>query len=499
MAIPLSRYVEITSAVGAGTSVATRELILRLITENALVPTNTVLEFNTLADVGIYFGTSSTEYARASFYFGWVNKLATSPQKISYTRWADVDVASTIYGKVANYSVSSFSSVTTGDFTLTLGGFTHHLTGIDLSAAGSLSAVATAIQTAVRAYSAGGTAWTSADVTYDVTRKSFNLVSGTEGDDTVAVTAGVVTDIASLIGWLTGAIFSNGQDAQTITEMLDYTTNLTNNFGSFAFIPALTLDEVTEAAEWNLAQNNMFIYTVPVSAANASAWNAALSDIGGTTLTLSSTAGEYPEQVPAMILAATDYTGTNTVQNYMFQIFNLTPSVTTNTDANTYDDLNINYYGQTQTAGTLLSFYQTGVMFGTSTQPLDQNTYANEIWLKDAIGAALMTLQLAQTQLPANNQGVSMTRGVIQNIVLQAVNNGTISIGKPLTDTQKSYVTNLTGDNLAWQQVQNIGYWLGVNVVPYTEDNVQKFKMVYTLIYSKDDIIRKIEGSDILI
>lgn len=499
MPIPLSNYVSITSSVGAAATVSTRELIGRFYTENPLAPTGAVLEFSSLADVGIYFGTTSAEYKRATFYFGWVSKNNTTSQKISFVRWANVAVSSTIYGKVATYAISQFTSVSTGDFTLTLGGFTHHLTGIDLTAAGSLSAVAADIQTVIRAYSAGGAAWTSATVTYDATRKSFNLVSGLTGDDTITVVAGATVDVAILLGWLTGAILSNGQDAQTITDLLTTSTETSNNFGSFAFVPILTIDQVTEAAEWNLAQNVMFMYCVPVSAANASAWNAALIEIGGVTLTLAPLSTEYPEQEPMMILASTDYTGLNTVQNYMFQQFNLTPSVTTAADAATYDGLFINYYGQTQTAGQVLSFYQRGVMFGLPADPVDQNTYANEIWLKDAIGASIMTLLVALPQISANAQGRSQVQGQIQNIVLQAVRNGTISIGKALNPTQKAYITTISGNNLAWQQVQNSGYWLNVQDQAYEEDSVTKYKMVYTLIYGKDDIIRKVTGSDILI
>ncbi len=499
MAISLDRYVAITSGVGAAAGVSNRELIGRFFTENPLAPTSTILEFTSAADVGTYFGSDSDEYARAVFYFGWTSKNITSPTKISFVRWANAAAGSTIYGKVATYAVGSFTSVTTGDFTLTLGGHTHHLTGIDTHLAASLSDVAADIQTVIRAYSAGGAAWTSATVTYNSTRKSFDLVSGATGDDTVGVEAGVTVDIASLLGWLTGAIFSDGQGAQTITEVLTDTTDISNNFGSFTFMPTFVLDDVTEAAEWNLTQNNMFLYSVRVAAADASAWSAALLDIGGITLTLALLDDEYPEQVPMMIEAATNYNAVNSVVNYMFTQFNLTPSVTSNSDANLYDGLRINYYGQTQQAGTLVSFYQRGIMLGLPVDPRDQNTYVNEIWLKDAMTVSLMTLLLALSRLSANSTGRSQALGIIQGVINQAVLNGTISIGKPLTDIQKAYITNVTLDPLAWQQVFNGGYWVDVEIVPVVVDSVTTYKAVYTLLYSKDDVIRRIEGRDILI
>lgn len=499
MAINLNRYVSITSGIGAANVASTRDLSGRFFTTNALAPTGTVLEFTSSAQVGDYFGTTSDEYKRALFYFAWISKNITAPTRISFYRWAEVDVPSTIYGKVATYATGQFTSVTTGDLTLTLGGFTHHLTGIDLHLVGSLAAVATAVETAVNAYSAGGAAWTAATVDYDATRKSFNLVSGLDGDDVVAVTAGSITDIASLLGWLTGATFSDGLDEQTVTELLTTAADQSNNFGSFAFVDALTLDQVTEAAEWNNALNITFMYSVPVSLSNAISWLAALDEIGGVSLTIAPLSTEYPEQAPMMQLAATNYYRNNSVSNYMYQVFDLTPSVTTDADANMYDALRINYYGQTQTAGQNISFYQRGVMLGLAVDPADQNVYANEIWLKDAMSTALISLLLALAKVSANNTGRAQILSIVQGVINQALLNGTISVGKPLTDIQKAYITSITDDNLAWQQVFNTGYWVDVAIVPYVEDAVTKYKAVYTLIYSKDDIIRKIEGSDILI
>lgn len=499
MAISITRYVDITSGVGGATAVATRDLNGLFFTTNPLVPTDSIVVVTSASDAATYFGSTSDEYKRALFYFGWTSKNATVCNQMSFARWASADVASTIYGDVATYTLSTFTAVSTGDFTLTLGGFTHHLTAIDLTGAASLAAVAAIIQVVVRAYSAGGSAWTGATVTYNSTRKSFDFVSGNTGDDIIAVTAGATVDVASLLGWLTGAIFSNGQDEQTITDVLVSTSDASNNFGSFTFIPSLTLDEVTEAAEWNNTMDNIFLYSVRVAAADRSTWSAALSDIGGVTLTLAPLSTEYPEQVPMMIEGATNYNAVNSVQNYMFQIFDLTPSVTSDADADIYDGLGINYYGQTQTAGTLLSFYQRGVMYGLPVDPADQNTYINEIWLKDAMLTSIMTLLVTLPQIAANNTGRAILLSGIQSIITQALFNGVISTGKPLTNAQKAYITTVTNDNLAWQQVKTSGYWVDVQIEPYVESLVTKYKAVYTLLYSKDDIIRRVDGRDILI
>lgn len=505
MSISLSRYVDITSGIGAGNNVSTRSLSGLVVTGNPLVPSGRFLTLTSASAVGTYFGTASEEYARAVFYFGWVSKNTTAPRALNFWFWNnDAATASKIFGKPATYSLSNFTGISAGQLSLTLGGFTHTVTGIDLSGDASLAAVAASLQVAIRAYSAGGSAWTSAVVSFDATRGCFDLVSGTTGADVVSVVAAPSNDVAGPLGWLTGAIYSNGTTAQLVADNLIALNGANNDFGSFCFTTDLapTLSTIEAAANWNnsLNPNIQFMFSWVFTAANAAAWSAALIDIGGNTGTLQSpVSGEYPEMAPMMILAATDYTRPNSVQNYMFQIFDLTPSVTSDADANTYDALRLNYYGQTQTAGQLLAFYQRGVMMGISTDPVDQNIYADEMWFKDAAAASIMTLLLSLARIPANAQGRSQVLAILQGVIDQALTNGTVSVGKPLTITQQLYITNATDDPTAWKQVQNVGYWVDAVIQPYVVNGITEFKIVYTFIYSKDDVIRLVEGADILI
>src|SRR4051812_24416653 len=106
MSISLSRYVDITSGVGAGANVSTRSLNGLIVTGNPLVPTNRFLTFESASDVGTYFGTSSEEYARAVFYFGWISKNITAPQALNFWFWNNnAATASKIFGKPAAYAL----------------------------------------------------------------------------------------------------------------------------------------------------------------------------------------------------------------------------------------------------------------------------------------------------------------------------------------------------------------------------------------------------------
>lgn len=289
---------------------------------------------------------------------------------------------------------------------------------------------------------------------------------------------------------------------ETITHVLTTSTEANNNFGSFCFTTAaaLTLVEVTEAATWNAAQNVMFQFCSAVSAANASAWYTALTGFAGTSLTLDEIADEYHEMIPMVILAATNYTKRNSTQNYMFQQFAVTPTVTTTALSNTYDNERVNYYGRTQTAGQNIDFYQRGVLMGGTTAPADMNTYANEQWLKDYAGSKIMELLLSLPKVSANASGKAQLLGVLQDAVDLALFNGTISVGKTLNTTQKLYINSITGDDLAWHQIQAIGYWVDCTLESYvTVDSRTEWKAVYTLLYGKDDIVRSVEGTHTLI
>lgn len=585
MAIKITRYVDIVSGVGAGAAVAQRQLIARLFTDNVMLPPQTYIEFNTADEVGSFFGTTSQEYFRALYYFSFLSKNITTPETISFARWVSAAVAPRIYGyknPAAPQAVGNYTSISTGSFGLTMGAETNNFSGVDFTGASDLAGVAAVLQATIR--TGTGTQWTSATVIYNATTGAFQMVGGDPVAAVLEVLPGLTgVDVSTLIGWLPeatmvqgvfvpGAIWANGSAIETITTTLTNSANASNNFGTFAFMPAtpLTLTQNIEAANWNKAQNVLFMFSVPVLPSNAATWattnGTGLGLIGGTGLTLapdltftrtgtissgvntvtglSSIAGmfagmpvtgtnipvgttiltitnatsitlsanatgsvtevltfhllEYPEMLPMAIEAATDYEVANSVQNYMFQQSTLTPSVNDDSTANAMDALRINYYGQTQTAGALLSFYQRGVLMGLPTDPLDMNTYANEQWLKDAATVAVMTLLVSLTRVSANAQGRSQILAILQDVVNRGLNNGTISVNKPLTTAQKVAITQITNDSNAFYQVQNNGYWLNCIIVA-SGGPVVTYTAEYTLVYSKDDVIRQVQGTHVLI
>jgi hypothetical protein len=505
--ISQNRYIKIVSGVGAANVVAQRQLIMRIITQNPVIPPGIVIEFSTADAVGAYFGTSSEEYLRAVAYFRFVSKSITSPSLLSFARWVNQAIAPTIVGDSFAKNITSFAGVTAGTLTINVGNAAVNISAIDLSQAANLTAVATAIQVKLRA--TADPQLTAATVTYNTNTNQFTVVGTITGSGVMTVTpTGLATDISQITGLATGStVIVSGQAADTAAVAVAKSASISNNMGSFIFTTPLTPlanTDIVAIATWNDLQNNMYIYSLATSAQNMGTLFPLVKGLSGCALNLmSSTAlNDYVEQSPCEILAATNFNAPNGSQNYMFYQFpsrNIT--VSDDTMADTMDKLRANYIGVTQSAGQPLAFYQRGLLCGGSTAAVDMNVYANEMWLKSAIGATSLALLIALPTVPANPTGGAMFLGVYQPILTLAGNNGTFSPGKTITAVQQQYITQVTGDSNAWRQVQTIGYWIDVSFSSYTNNNtgLTEWQATYKLVYSKGDAIRFVSGQDIMI
>ena len=161
MSIALTNYVSINSGLGAGAVVPTRELVGRLFTDNVLLPPQSFLSFTTAAQVGAYFGTTSEEYYRAVFYFGWISKNLTTPDLIQFARWVDVAQNPMIFPANSSFSATPWQTIISGSFKITIGGVQNSLTGLNFSsivlASDVQAVIQTGLNTAYNATSVSGT------------------------------------------------------------------------------------------------------------------------------------------------------------------------------------------------------------------------------------------------------------------------------------------------------------------------------------------------------
>lgn len=501
MPISQTKYIDVTTYAVTEQQLSNKSLVTRIFTTNELIPNNTIIVFYSADAVKTYFGESSDEYKFANKYFTFVNDNAGNNKELSFARYTTAAVAAQLIATKQSATLAAFKEVTTGSIHVSINGVGTDLTGIDLSECADLAAVATAIQTAIRAYTTGLVAYTGATVSYDATKGVFKLVGGVTGECAIeaASAAASGTDLSIMLKWDAASkpVVSAGLNARTLTQFLDNDSQLSNNFGSFAFFGITQQADIVEIAQWNHNKNCQYMYSLSVNASNYETIQAAVKDFDGCALTYD-IHNDMAYYMPMVLMAITDYNEADGVINYMFKKFpNDLPSVSDDATSNTLDNLKINYLGSTSQSNSTLSFYQPGYLQG-SIQ--DMGVYANEIWLKDYVVTAGLSLLLNKKRVPANNNGKNMFIAILQDAVNKALNNGTIDLGKTLTPAEVAYVTSIAnGNTTAYKTVEQNGYWYGVEIKKENVNNIYRNILTYILVYTKGDSIRKIEGSHILV
>ena len=286
-------------------------------------------------------------------------------------------------------------------------------------------------------------------------------------------------------------------DATPLLTLIN-SSDISNNFGTFMFVDELLVADITAVANWNTEQNVRYGYLVPVTTANAVEITGALANTGGSIVTMRENSTSWDEVIPAMLLASTDYTRPNSTKNYMFQTPSFNATVTTDLNKQLYDGLKVNYVGQTQQGGQKISFYQTGVMFDTNFT--SANTFFNEVWLKARIESLFLGVLLSEERISANIQGRNTAMSILAQAASEALNNGTISVGTELTLPQKLAIKRLTDNDFAHTDVSDKGYFVGGEFKSTLDVNgVATYFFDYILVYKKDDVINKVNGSNIAI
>lgn len=509
--IPMKKYVAITSAAAQTAQASYKEMIARIFTTNTRFAANTVYEFTSSADVSDFAGANSIEALIASAYFGWISKSATQAQKISFFRYSAEALAPYLYSISALTPLATFKEVTNGAMVVNLGGTAYKVTGVNLSSVEDYAGVASAIQTAIQANSSGGALWTAATVTFDNTMQSFVLTGGETGANNIsyAMAPDEGTDLSALLGWNSASnpVLSNGIEGYaTIQEALNATVNISNNCSTIGFADftiAETEENLQNIGSWLTEQNFAYRFAFDLGASNYATLIQTAQNYEGLTANYNVNYGTN-NTVPAWIMSAilpatTNYDAENGTKSYMYQQFDSFPvSVGLNDETITYsvlDGLNINYNGQTQKSGAYIAFYQDGF----NTNGVDSAVFDNEIHLKDAISTDIINAQLALDFISADNDGLAVITGILQNNCDNAVFNHTFAKGKTLSTADKAYITQITGNSEAWYSVQSNGYYYTCNIETETQNSKTIYKAVYTLVYSKNDTIRKVEGQNILI
>lgn len=199
---------------------------------------------------------------------------------------------------------------------------------------------------------------------------------------------------------------------------------------------------------------------------------------------------DYGAALPMAILASNDYNLPNSAQCFMYKQSSAESAyITTDADYMTASAANLNFYGLTQVNGQTIAFYQRGF----NADGTDTGVYCNEIWLKSEIASRFFTLVTNVSKIPANYVGVAMVTNTIQPSLVRAINNGTVLLGKTLSEEKRVQIANFTGDDEAADLVEANGYWLRVDIDD--DDSDGNYEAKYILVYSRGDAVRFVSGS----
>ena len=507
MPIKMSKYVDIKSGINNIRTATEKELIARIFTTSDLVPKQDVIECENLEEVGNIFPTSSDEYKIASKYFSFINKYARSPRKISFARDFSAGFNAYTLGRKQSKTIAEIKGVQGAiGIGMNYGGISKVKAPItpstDFASCSSLSDLATLVQGWIRTAFSSEDVLQSSTLTYDSSTNTFKFDTGEDDDVTMTFTGGG-NNLPNLMGISEeqNPVISVGAEESTYSEVFDDVYQANNNFATFTFLNLTDSTELATLAD-HVAQNypSEFMFVVPVTSSNYATIQSATANINGVSLELcgdTEDTGKYNFVMPMSITATTDYNKENGTVNYMYmQDSNMAVVVDDDTSATTYDSVKVNYYGRTQQAGQKLAFYQNGVLQGNYQ---DQNIYVNEIWLKDALCTKFLNYMLLTSNWYANKAGQAIGQGLVVDIIDRAKLNGTITTEKEISESDKVFIYNITADENAWRQIYQLGYYLITSISKVKINNQDTYQFNYTLIYSKGDSIKKVEGQNILI
>lgn len=467
-AISIDKLIPVTSnVVNAGfTGVTLAGLFL---TTNTLVPVNAdniVLSFTSAELVGNYFGFSSAEYTYSRNYFTSYTGKFKTPPFILFGRRVNAAVDSYIRGG-GSPSLTALQAITSGAITFNFDGATQALTGINLSAAASLSAVAGIIQTALQVSLA------TATVVYNSTTESFVVNSGvTTGSSTITYCASTPLSDALKLTQATGAVLSQGSDALTVDENMTLITTVTTNWASLSTIyDAASVSPYTEALDicsWVTAQDYAFAYILWSLEAN-------LLVVGNTSnIATQLAAGEYANVFPVYgsqahaaffmgMGASIDYNRQNgTISAASKSQSGLAASCTTDEQYDALIAKNFNFYGKFSARATEYVFSETGAASG---QFLWIDNIWNNIWLSDYLQNAIATLFANAGRVPNNAKGYQQVKSALNSAMQQAIFNAVAETGNLFDDATKSVLQQQAGYDIT-PQLTNAGYV--IQIVPVT-------------------------------
>ena len=492
--IPYSQVVQVVPSVLSANGVAV-DLNGLVLTQNALAPNGSILQFADAAGVQAYFGASSTEASIASIYFNGYEGATQLPGNLLMTRYAETAISGWLRsGSLASVTLGQLQAFT-GTLAITVAGTVQTSGTINLTGATSFSNAATIIQAAFT--TPGFT------VTFDSTSSAFIFTTSTTGATqtmSYAATGTLATNLRLTAA--TSAVLSQGADVAVPATFMAGILNQNQNWATFMTVWEASISEKEAFAQWSNSAAPRWLYVCQDSDVNALVANSTttfgnylqVNELIGTLPLF----GDYTHSAFVCGFAASlNFTRLNGRATLCFKSQSgLVPSVTTSTDATAVESNGYNFYGAygSNNPANNSNWFSPGSVSGLW---LWADTYLNQIWLNANLQLAMVKLLTSVGAIPYNSQGNGLIYSAALDPINAAINFGAIRAGINVSASQAAQIQFAVGFNAA-PTIAAQGFYLQISEAT-AQTRAARQSPPITLYYQDGEAVQQIVMASIAI
>lgn len=495
MTIPASYVVDVQPRVITGGS-NDLEFNGLFLTNNEIISADTmVLEFNSAASVGAYFGIASEEYFVAESYFpGYDNKFV-APRSIFFARRIDGLIAAWVRSAPNNKTLSQYQAITDGSINVSIDGTSYSYTGINLSNATSFSDVADIIAATFDDDPDGP----SVSLTFSSLNNRFKLESlmlGASSEVEYPSDGTTGTGLATFMNFTQeqGAIHSGGSTALDETEQMEAIRAHTENFVTFTTMWEPTVEESLAWGRWATAHYGWLYIgwtTSPLAVLQDSAIDLAPQIVDNNLAYAKPLYGDLRFSAAYLgFIACIPWTRTNGAVTLAFKKqAGLAANVLTESEARVLNAKGYDYMGRFASRNAEFTFNYDSKLPASDYGFVDP--YLNSVWLNNRLQVAILDGLTLTGRAPYNERGYALIRAWMTDPINEALNNGVIEPGITLTEAQKSQLFNEAGQDIS-EELQSQGYFLQITD-PGGPIRAQRQSPIINLWYMYGGAIHRIE------
>jgi hypothetical protein len=492
--IPFSQVVQVVPSVLSANGIAV-DLNGLVLTQNALAPYGTVLNFSDADGVQSYFGAGSDEATIASIYFNGYQNGTQLPGSLLMTRYPEVAISGWLRsGSMASVTLGQLQTFT-GTLAITIAGVVQTSGTINLSAATSFSSAASIIQSGFT--SPGFT------VSYNSTQSAFvftTIATGATQTVNFAATGTLATNLR--LTQATGAIVSQGADIAAPATFMANILTQNQNWATFMTVWEASLTEKEAFAQWSNSASPRWLYVCQDSDPNALVANNTITF--GNYLQVNQLIGTCPiygnlthAAFVCGFAASLNFNRLNGRATLDFKSQSgLVPSVTNSTQYTAVVSNGYNCYGAfgSNNPANNANWFTPGSVSG---KWLWADTYLNQIWLNANLQLSMVNLLTQIGAVPYNSQGNGLIYSAALDPINSALNFGAIRAGINVSAAQAAEIQYALGFNAA-PTIASQGFYLQISEAT-AQTRAARQSPPITLYYQDGEAVQQITMASIAI